>query len=177
MKILIISVAFIMVTFSVFSQKKGKVDPRDAKIDSLTKSNAILTKQSDSLSKELVKYFGVYTAMRDKVLRYNFDPTRTAYIIDSIKASRDSSIAALSKLTNTQSLSDSIYKLLIENKMLKAQIDTLKAGWGNEKNSIPREIEKASAISNLKQLKELLDAKIITEAEFIALKQKYMIKL
>jgi hypothetical protein len=111
------------------------------------------------------------------VLHYKFDPTRTAYIIDSIKASRDSSFAALSRTSKTQPSSDSIYKLVIENKMLKAAIDSIKAGWGNEKTTLPREIEKAGAISNLKQLKELLDAKIITEAEFISLKQKYIIKL
>jgi hypothetical protein len=177
MKIFIISLAFLMATFSGFSQKKGKVDPKDAKIDTLTKANIMLTKQLDSANKELVKYVGVYNAISDKVLHYKFDPTRTAYIIDSIKASRDSSMAALSRPSKTQPSSDSIYKLVIENKMLKAQIDTIKAGWGNEKNSLPREIEKAGAISNLKQLKELLDAKIITEAEFISLKQKYLIKL
>ena len=39
------------------------------------------------------------------------------------------------------------------------------------------EIEKAKAITMLKQLKELFDTKIITEAEFIAMKQKYLNKL
>ena len=177
MKIFIISLALLMATLSGFSQKKGKVDPKDAKIDTLTKANAMLTKQLDSANKELVKYVGVYNAISDKVLHYKFDPTRTSYIIDSIKASRDSSFAALSRTSKTQPSSDSIYKLVIENKMLKAAIDSIKAGWGNEKTTLPREIEKAGAISNLKQLKELLDAKIITEAEFISLKQKYIIKL
>jgi hypothetical protein len=39
------------------------------------------------------------------------------------------------------------------------------------------EIDKAKSISSLKQLKEMVDAKIITEAEFIALKKKYLDKL
>ena len=39
------------------------------------------------------------------------------------------------------------------------------------------EIERAKAITHLKQLKELLDAGIITEAEFIAKKMKYLDKL
>jgi hypothetical protein len=40
-----------------------------------------------------------------------------------------------------------------------------------------RDLESAKAISALKQLKELLDAKIITGAEFLLMKKKYLDKL
>ena len=39
------------------------------------------------------------------------------------------------------------------------------------------EIDKAKVVATLKQYKELMDAKVITEAEFIALKKKYLDKL
>ena len=39
------------------------------------------------------------------------------------------------------------------------------------------EIDKAKTVTILKQYKELVDAKVITEAEFIVLKKKYLEKL
>jgi len=39
------------------------------------------------------------------------------------------------------------------------------------------EVVKATAVSDLKKLKELLDAGIITAAEFTVLKKKYLEKL
>jgi hypothetical protein len=39
------------------------------------------------------------------------------------------------------------------------------------------DVDKVKAVSNLKQLRELLDSKIITEAEFTLLKKKYLEKL
>ncbi len=47
-----------------------------------------------------------------------------------------------------------------------------------EKSFFPAEdIENAKVITGLKQLKELLDEKIISDAEFITLKKKYVMKL
>jgi len=47
-----------------------------------------------------------------------------------------------------------------------------------ETAAVPKEdIDKSNAISSVKQFKELLDAKIITEGEYIALKKKYLKKL
>jgi hypothetical protein len=174
MKILILSLSLLLASTYVYSQKKSKVDPKDAQIDTLTKVNKTLTVQLDSVSKELVKYLGLYNTIKDNVIHYNFDPSRSAYLIDSLKASRDSTSILLTAPVPT----DSIRFLIIENTTLKATVDSVRKAWGIEKAAISQEdIVKAKAIYNLKQLKELYDNKIITEAEFIATKKKYLEKL
>jgi len=97
MKILFMSLALLLVTFQISGQKKSKVDPKDAQIDSLNMTVKSLTLkldsvtvQRDSLSGELVKYLGLYNTIREKVIHYSFDPTRSAYLIDSLAAKRDS---------------------------------------------------------------------------------------
>jgi hypothetical protein len=171
MKLMILSLVFLLACTCVYSQRKSKVDPKDAQISTLTH-------QLDSVSKDLVKYVGVYDAIKEKVLHYNFDPTRTAYLIDSLKATRDSTAALLSAVPKSTTTSDSLYMVLKESTLLKAKIDSIKVAWGKEKSAIPaEELEKAKALSGLKQLKELLDTKIITDAEFLTLKKKYLEKL
>jgi hypothetical protein len=184
MKIIILSLCLFLASTFVFGQKKSKEDPKDLKIDTLTQVNKTLTVkldsvslQLDSVSKEMVKYLGVYAAIKEKVLHYNFDPTRAAYLIDSLKASRDSSSLLLSGIPKSQLPPDSINVLLKENVKLMFKIDSLKAAL-NLTLAVPsEELEKAKAIGNLKQLKELLDAKIITDAEFLLMKKKYTDKL
>lgn len=161
MKNLILLFTALMISTLVFGEKKPKTDPRDAQIDSLTLVTQTLTHQLDSISMELVKYLGVYNAIKEKVLHYNFDPTRAPYLIDSLKASRDSSMALLTVSPKTHVVTDSIVK-----------VNEVKIVEGSTS-----EIERAQAVSGLKQLKELLDAKIITDAEFVALKSKYLNKL
>jgi hypothetical protein len=178
MKILILSLSLLLISPYVFSEKKPKVDPKDAQIDSLTKVNKSLTVQLDSVSKELVKYVGVYTTIKEKVIHYNFDPTRTSYLIDSLKASRDSTAVLLGAVPKSSASADSLKALINENTVLKDSINNLKTSWAKDKASLTQEeIDKAKTIGNLKQLKELLDNKIISEAEFIALKKKYLEKL
>jgi hypothetical protein len=178
MKILILSLSLLLASTIVFGQRKSKVDPKDAQIDTLTKVNKTLTLQLDSVSKELVKYVGVYSTIKEKVIHYNFDPTRAAYLIDSLIASRDSTAALLGAVPKSLGSADSLKALIQENALLKDSINYLKTTWEKDKVSLTQEeIDKAKAINNLKQLKELFDNKIITEAEFIALKKKYLEKL
>jgi hypothetical protein len=178
MKILIMTLAFLLVVLQSSGQRKSKVDPKDAQIDTLTTVNKSLSLKLDSVSGELVKYYGVYTVIKEKVLHYNFDPTRTAYLIDSLKAGRDSTAAMLALIPKSTSASDSLYMLLKESTMLKVKIDSIKTAWKMEKAAVPQEeIDKANAIASLKQLKDLLADKIITETEFITLKKKYLQKL
>jgi hypothetical protein len=177
MKILILSLSLFLASTYVFSQKKSKVDSKDEQIDSLKQTTKVLTLQLDSVSKELVKYVGVYDAIKEKVLLYKFDPTRTAYLIDSLKATRDSTSALIAG-TKSTTASDSLYMVLKESTLLKAKIDSIKVAWEKEKSAIPpEELERAKAVSNLKQLKDLLDNKIITDVEFLAMKKKYIDKL
>jgi hypothetical protein len=177
MKLLIVSLAFLLVSFQVSAQKKSKSDPKDAKIDNLTMVNDSLTIQLDSVSKELVKYLGLYDAIKEKVLHYNFDPTRSAYLIDSLKTSRDSISAMFATNPKTMVPSDSILNLLKENSIMKIKIDSMNTVLVVSMAVPSEELEKAKAITNLKQLKELLDAKIITDAEFLEMKKKYTDKL
>jgi hypothetical protein len=167
MKILIMLIGLLLATLQVSGQRRSNVDPKDAQIDtlkvqidSLTKVTKGLSLQLDSVSGELVKYLGLYNTIKEKVLHYAFDPTRSAYLIDSLAASRDSSAAML----NLSQISP---------------VDTIKtAPVAVAVVPVPpEELERAKALGYLKQLKELLDAKIITEAEFLTLKGKYLQKL
>ncbi len=161
-----------------FSQKKSKSDPKDLQIDSLKQTSQKLSVQLDSISNELVKYLGLYDAVKEKILHYNFDPAKAAQLIDSLKVVRDSTSAMLFTSANTTRKSDSIAMLLKENTSLKANQDSLQTAWKKDKDAMDtEEINTLKAIGGLKHLKELLDEKIITETEFIALKKKYLDKL
>lgn len=137
-----------------FSQKKGKVDPKDEKIDSLTKVTISLSTQLDSISKDREVYYGLYTVIKEKVIKYNFDPSKGEFLIDSLKTTRDSTMLGLTKSA------ESFSALKVENAKLKATVDSLNAV--NQDNT--------KLVTELKQLKELLDAKIITQADFDAKK-------
>jgi hypothetical protein len=189
MKILVLSLALLLVVFQASGQRRSKTDtaksdttkakdPKDMQIDSLMKVTKNMTLQLDSVSKELVKYLGLYDAIRENVLKYRFDPTRSAYLIDSLKASRDSASVLLLAKPKSAVQADSISALLKENIQLKLKLDSARVLVS--KNLIPvspEDLERAKAVSSLKQLKELLDAKIITDTEFVTIKNKYVIKL
>jgi hypothetical protein len=166
MKYLIVLLTIMLVFSQAFGQKKSKVDPKDAQIDTLTK-------KLDSVSKELVIYRGVYDTLVKKVVHYNFNPARASFLIDSLKMPRD---AAFIKLATAYG--DTLSVLRKENKAMKASIDfTNSEGEKVKVFMTQEEIDKAKTITILKQYKELVDAKVITEAEFIVLKKKYLEKL
>jgi hypothetical protein len=109
---------------SAFGQKKKDKDLQ-VQIDTLTKanqtltaSNKSLTAKSDSLSNELEKYYGVYTVIKDKVLKKDFDPTKMSQIIDSLRSGRDSVSLPVSSLAVAAS-PDSV-------RLLKKAVDSLK---------------------------------------------------
>jgi len=177
MKVSILLIAVLMATLQTFGgEKKSKVDPKDAKIDTLTMQNKSLTAQLDSVSREMARYTGMYSVLYEKVFHYQFLPEKTSFLIDSLRSSRDS-VSVLIGGANSMA-SDSVLMLMKENKTLMAKIDSVKMAWEKEKTFIPAEdIEHAKVITGLKQLKELLDEKIISDAEFITLKKKYVMKL
>jgi hypothetical protein len=176
MKILIVLLAFTLVasppaSSQVFGKKKSKEAVPDPKIDSLTKANQTLTLKADSLSKDLAKHLAAYAVIKEKVFHYNYDPAKMSFLLDSLRSSRDTTAALLSGKASR----DSVAVLVKDNKKLKANIDSIKTAWEKSKTYIPaEEAERAKAIGNLRQFKELLDAKIITDAEFLTLKKKYM---
>jgi len=159
-----ILVILILASFQGFSQKKKKPDPKEIKIDSLNKVNNTLSVQLDSVSKDQKLYYGLYTTIKEKVIMKDFDQAKMPQIIDSLRAGRDATFAGLTAAS--ASLRDSLALLNQENKNLKAKLDSLTVGGvGGDKSKL---------IAELKQLKELLDAKIITQAEFDGKKKKVM---
>jgi hypothetical protein len=165
-------ILLLSVSLHSFGQKKGKVDPKDLQIDSLTQVTSALTLQLDSISAELSKYLGVYTTLAEKVFEYNFDPARTSYLIDSLRTTRDSTFTSASAV-----LQDSLLTLKDRNMILQAKLDSLGLGSDPAAALAIQEKEKEAAISDLKDLKELLDTGIITQTEFDTKKQKLLEKL
>ena len=161
-----ILVIFLLAAFQGYSQKKKKPDPKDITIDSLSKVNSSLSVQLDSISKDQKLYYGLYTTIKEKVILHDFDPAKMPQIIDSLKAGRDATFAGLTAAS--ESLRDTLAKLNQENKNLKAKLDSLAGGGGGG--------DKSALIAELKQLKELLDAKILTQAEYDAKKKIVMDK-
>lgn len=175
---MIIACILILSSLQGYSQKKGKVDPKDVAIDSLTKVSTMLTtqldsttksaaslsKKVDSLSKDLTIYERMYTTIKEQVVKYEFDPADMGTIIDSLKAGRDAAFSGLS--ATSKSMTDSVAVLTKENAALKEMMAIMQGDEGN----------KDKLVAELKQLKELLDAKIITQAEFDDKKTKLMAK-
>jgi len=172
MKIIFLVLLSLLVTSQAFSQKKGKVDPKDVtidslkmvtvgltgKVDSLTKSNASLTMDLDSSSKV---FDSLYIPIKNKVIKKDFDPNRTSVIIDSLRTSRDATLAGLQT-----TMTDSVTVLNAEITKLKTTIATMEAAKAN----------KEALVAELKQLKELLDGGMISQAEYDAKKAKLMEK-
>jgi hypothetical protein len=187
MKTFITLLVIIMISSQAFGQRKAKkeaaaaaasADSNMIKIDSLNKVSKTLALQLDSVSGELTKYMEVYNAIKDKVIHYSFDPTRSSYLIDSLKSVRDSAAVVLGAVPISTAAADSVAMLVKENAMLKSKIDSVKIAWAKNMEAINAvDVDKVKAVSSLKQLRELLDSKIITEAEFTLLKKKYLEKL
>ena len=173
-----LAVILILSTVEGYSQKKGKVDPKDVTIDSLTsvttllttqldsttKSAASLSMELDSVSKDLSRYKGMYTIIKEQVVLHDFDPAEMGTIIDSLKAGRDATFSGLS--ASSKSMADSVALLTKENVALKEMMSVLQTAEG----------DKQKLVAELKQLKELLDANIITQAEFDEKKTLLMAK-
>jgi hypothetical protein len=159
-----------------FGQKKK--DATALRIDSLTTANTRLTTKLDSVSKlyvtqalvldsvskDLSGHVLMYNAMKEKVIKHDFDPARAGVLIDSLKTSRDQTMAGLT--TEAQALTDSIDVLKEENSRLQESIKTWEA----------RSQTNEEVVRDLEQLKSLLDQKILTQAEFDQRKAKLMAK-
>jgi hypothetical protein len=159
----------LLTAFQGFGQKKKKTDPKDAKIDSLTTATGALSVQNDSLSKDRKLYYGLYTTLKEKVLLRDFEPAKLGDIIDSLRKNKDAKVSMLT--TASSSLRDTLSilnkendKLMTENISLKSKLDSLSAGSQ----------DKTKMIAELKDLKGLLDSKVITQAEYDAKKKLVM---
>ena len=168
----------------VFGKKKSKdVDPRDAQIDSLTTLTKTLTLQLDSVSGELSKY-----AVAPDSLKVPGDTSSVlpAAVPQSPATAESATTAAviapvpvaLIVEPKGPAAPDSVAILMLENKRLIADADSMKVAWQKTVEMLTgEEIVKATAVHDLKKLKELLDSGILTVAEFTTLKKKYLEKL
>ena len=163
MKNYIILLLMVLMASQAYCQKKKKESPEYV-IDSLSKSNDSLKQIADSLTVVSGNYAVLYNTIKEKVLKRDFDPAMTAHIIDSLAAGRDSSLQWLT--ASTTALTDSLKRM---NKSVLEMKQTLKAlnDEENYKNRLSHE---------LRQLKELHEAKILTTEEFAAKKSKILQK-
>ena len=83
-----ILILFLLLAIPGFTQKKKQIEAKDAQIDTLTKANAALLAEVDSISADHKVYYGLYTTIKEKVLMEDFDPARFPEIVDSISCSQ-----------------------------------------------------------------------------------------
>ena len=121
-----------------------------------------LSKTYDSINKSYIAYDSMYRVIKARVILHEFDPLNTTKLLDSLAASRNLSLSGITNI-----YSDSISVLNDANTKLQATVDSLSAATKDN----------TDVVSQLKQLKELLDAQIITQAEFDAKKALLLEKL
>lgn len=129
----------------------------------LSATHESLSKTYDSINKSYLAYDSMYRVIKERVILHEFDPVNTSKLLDSLRASRDLSLSGITTVYN-----DSISALIKENTRLKATADSLAAQ--NKANDV-------DVVAQLKKLKELLDAQIITQEEFDAKKTVLLEKL
>ena len=162
-----------LLSFQVNAQKKGKTDPKDLTIDSLTTVTGVLFFQKDSLTKQLVVYYGVYTSLKENVVKRDFAPDSTSALIGSMMTAQ----ANVLPIVNTAQ-GDSLLLMKSQNKELAATIEKLNADIKQREADLHNdEAQRGNAISTLRELKSLLDANIISQTEYATLKKKYLAKL
>ncbi len=188
---MIVVLALLLTTFQANGQLLGKkksknVDPRDAQIDSLTTLTKTLSLQLDSVSGELSKYVVATDSLKVPGDTTAVLPAAVPATADSVTVSATSASAPVPAPVPVPLLvepkgpaaPDSVAILRQENRMLTANIDSMKVAWVKTMEMLTsEEVVKATAVSDLKKLKELLDSGILTVAEFTALKKKYLEKL
>lgn len=178
MRALLFTLVILLTTFQAYGQILGKkkskdVDPRDAQIDSLTTLTKTLSLQLDSVSGELSKYAVVTDSLK-------VPGDTTSVLVAAAPAAATSAPAPVPLLVEPKgpATPDSVAILLLENKRLAASTDSMKLAWKKTVEMLTgEEIIKATAVHDLKKLKELLDSGIITVTEFTSLKKKYLEKL
>ncbi len=154
-----LSVLFVLLIAVVtFTQAQSKKDIEEnlsqctITKDSIQNLLTGLSAKYDSINKACIAYDTMYNAIKEKVFQDDFDPANMSELIDSLRTGKE---VVFSGITTT--LNDSISLLEQENTKLKATIESLSTGNGDDNTQL---------VNDLKQLKELLDAQIITQEEF-----------
>lgn len=157
---------FLFVVMGLLTQAQSKKDLEADLATCTTLKDSIqseltgLTANYDSINSAYLAYDTMYNAVKEKVFMYDFDPVKISDLIDSLRTGRDEAFSEI-----TAALNDSISILAEENAKLKETVEGKETGEENE------------VISELKQLKDLLDAGILTQDEFNAKKAVLLEKL
>ena len=153
-----LTVLFMLVLAAVtFTQAQSKKDIEENLTRCTTTKDSIqnlltgLSSTYDSINKACIAYDTMYNAIKEKVFQHDFDPANMSALIDSLQTGSEEAFSGI-----TTTLNDSISLLVQENTELKATIESMAAD--NDDNT--------KLVNDLKQLKELLDAQIITQEEF-----------
>jgi len=177
----ILSILLFAATVS-YSQKKGDLEIQVAEqskaIDSLNTQLNNLNTEFDSTSIELKEFKGMHDAIAERVINYDFDPSRMDVLIDSLRNSRDSTFSASTKFWQ-----DSVDVLIEHIRLLGTlPIDSAAIDEGTDLDAITSgnaAIEAANTkpskddmMKELEMLKDLLDQGILTEEEFSDRKKK-----
>lgn len=160
-----LSVLFLLliavVTFT-HAQSKKEVEADLSKCttakDSIQNVLTGLSASYDSINKVCIAYDTMYNAIKEKVFLDDFDPANMSELIDSLQTEA---------FSGTNVLNDSITVLQEENAELIAKMESMTAATDSEDE----------IVNDLKQLKDLLDANILTQEEFDAKKAVLLEKL
>jgi hypothetical protein len=129
-----------MLTSCIAFGQKQKDKDMQGQVDALTKTNQslvdsikLMNLRINSTTTELAKYYGLYTVIKDKVVKMDFNPARMSHIIDSLRSGRDSLISLSS--ASALLLKDSIKGVNKENDSLRREIQGLQYAFNLLKGS------------------------------------------
>ena len=168
-KLSVLFVLLIAVVTFTHAQSKKEVEADLIKCttakDSIQNLLSGLSASYDSINKVCIAYDTMYNAIKEKVFLDDFDPANMSELIDSLQTEAFSGITVLNDSITV--MNDSITVLQVENAELIAKIESMTADTGSE----------TERVNSLKQLKELLDANILTQEEFDAKKAELIEEL
>ena len=168
-KLSVLFVLLIAVVTFTHAQSKKEVEADLIKCttakDSIQNLLTGLSVSYDSINKVCIAYDTMYNAIKEKVFLDDFDPADMSELIDSLQTESFSGTTVLNDSITV--LNDSIIVLQVENTELEAKIESMAAGTDSE----------TEIVDSLKQLKDLLDANILTQEEFDAKKAVLIEKL
>ena len=168
-KLSVLFVLLIAVVTFTHAQSKKEVEADLIKCttakDSIQNLLSGLSASYDSINKVCIAYDTMYNAIKEKVFLDDFDPANMSELIDSLQTEAFSGTTVLNDSITV--LNDSIIVLQVENTELEAKIESMAAGTDSE----------TEIVDSLKQLKDLLDANILTQEEFDAKKAVLIEKL
>ena len=168
-KLSVLIVLLITVVTFTHAQSKKEVEADLIKCttakDSIQNLLSGLSASYDSINKVCTAYDTMYNAIKEKVFLDDFDPADMSELIDSLQTESFSGTTVLNDSITV--LNDSIIVLQVENTELEAKIESMAAGTDSE----------TEIVDSLKQLKDLLDANILTQEEFDAKKAVLIEKL